>query len=302
MKQPLEPVGVHKRYIGTNGIRLHVAEMGAADAPPIFLLHGFPEFWLTWRHLMPVLADAGYKVIAPDLRGYNFSDKPLGIRAYHLDTLVDDLCGLLDAYAAEEAPLIAHDWGGGIAWRAVLQYPERFSRYIAINTPHPLVFQRAIRKNREQRRKSRYMFCFQLTGLAEWWLRRKNYRWLRQKLIHASEPRTFSDAHLEAYVDAWSQPGALTAMLNWYRALFRCKPKPVRDPHVQVPTLLIWGLKDIALDAVMARPSIDFCKDGQLITLRQGGHFIHEEEPATVNQHILKYLGAVPSSNQPPNH
>ncbi|MEO8197938.1 MAG: alpha/beta fold hydrolase, partial [Thermoanaerobaculia bacterium] len=223
---------LRERFLDLPGVRLHVVEAGPADGKPLLLLHGFPEFWWGWRRQIPALAAAGRRVVVPDLRGYNLSGKPKGIRAYGLDPLTDDLRGLLDDLGgAGGAPtdVVAHDWGGAVAWLGALRFPERFARLAVLNIPHPAVMRQFLRHDREQRRRSRYIFYFQLPFLPERKIRAAGFRAFRSIFKRTSRPGTFSAEDLETYVDATRQPGALTAMLNWYRAALWCPP--ARPPH-----------------------------------------------------------------------
>jgi pimeloyl-ACP methyl ester carboxylesterase len=159
-------LGLRERFLDLPGVRLHVVEAGQPDGKPVVLLHGFPEFWWGWRQQIPALAAAGRRVVVPDLRGYNLSGKPKGIRAYGLDPLTDDLRGLLDDVGSgsggEPIDVVAHDWGGAVAWWGALRFPERIARLAVLNTPHPSVMRQFLLHNREQRRRSRYIFYFQL--------------------------------------------------------------------------------------------------------------------------------------------
>src|SRR5512143_2764172 len=214
---------IQDQLISSNGIRLHVAQAGPKDGPLVILLHGFPEFWYGWRHQIPYLAQAGYRVWAPDQRGYNLSDKPHGIAAYSLDRLAADAVGLIDAAGCERACLVGHDWGGGVAWWAAASYPERIERLVIINAPHGSVFRRAVQRNPIQMLRSWYFLFFQIP-----WLPEAFWRWSIRRPMQGRMTRNgvFFDGDPELYRRAWSQPGALTAMINWYRAALRAQPRP----------------------------------------------------------------------------
>jgi len=275
----------------TNGIRLHVVVAGPPDGRLVILLHGFPEFWYGWRHQIKYLADCGYRVWAPDLRGYNLSAKPHGLDAYNLDILTRDVLGLIDAAGRDRAFAVGHDWGGAIAWWLAAKYPERLGRLVVINCPHGAVLRKHLRTNRTQQRRSWYMFFFQLPWIPELVVRRAQWRMLTRMMQGSARPGTFTDSELELYRKAWSQPGAFTAMLIWYRAMFRRPPSPPPRRPIAVPTLLIWGLRDRFLGREMVKPSIDLTADGRVALIEEATHWVHHEEPLKVNALIADFLG-----------
>ncbi len=275
----------------TNGVNLHVVMAGPSDGPLVLLLHGFPEFWYGWRRQIPALAAAGYHVWAPDQRGYNRSDKPAGVGAYGIETLAKDIVGLIDASGREQVYLVGHDWGAAVAWWVAGRYPERVKKLAILNVPHPAVMQRTVWEDAEQRKKSWYIFFFQLPWLPEKSLSDNGYTNAIRALKGSSRRGTFSDDDLIAYRQAWSQPGALTGMLNWYRAAVRNQGTGVGLGRIRVPTLMIWGANDVALSRTMAQPSIDLCDDGRLVFLEEASHWVQHEEPEMVNRLLLEFLG-----------
>ena len=276
--------------IETNGIKLHVVMAGPKDGQPVFLLHGFPEFWYGWRNQIPALAEAGYRVIIPDQRGYNLSDKPQGIRAYAIDKLVDDIIGLVDAFGYDKVHLIGHDWGGLVAWALAIWHPERLRKLGILNVPHPDAIIRFLRRgDPEQLRRSWYFFTFQIPWLPEYLLRNNDWRRMVLALRGSGKIHTFTNEDITEYKKAWSQPGAITAMLNWYRAA-RYLPSLLKETRVKIPTLLIWGMQDKALSHRMARPSIDYCKDGKLVFFEDATHWVQHDEAEAVNQLMLEFL------------
>jgi pimeloyl-ACP methyl ester carboxylesterase len=278
------------RHLQTNGITLHAVEAGPADGPLVILLHGFPEFWYGWRHQIEALANAGYRVLAPDQRGYNLSDKPKGISAYNLDELAADVVGLLEAVGREKAYLAGHDWGAAAAWWTAIKYPQRLEKLAVLNAPHPKVMRWNLLHNRAQRRKSWYIFLFQIPFLPERRMQRDNWKMGERALQRTSRAGTFSDADIVLYRQAWSQPGAANGMLNWYRAALRNRPKRVPSVRVTVPTLLIWGTKDRFLGRELAQPSIDLCDEGKLVFIEEASHWVQHEEPARVNELLLQFF------------
>jgi pimeloyl-ACP methyl ester carboxylesterase len=279
--------------ISTNGIKLNFLEAGPRDGSLVILLHGFPESSYGWRAQIGSLAEAGFRVLAPDQRGYASSDKPKGIRSYALDTLADDVVGLIDALGRAKATVIGHDWGGVVAWGAMARHPSRFDRAVILNAPHPDVMLRELKVNPRQLLKSWYTLFFQLPGIPEALLRRKNFRWLVQAMERSSRPGTFAEADFEHYRREWSQPGALKGMVNWYRAVFLSKHQPYSDLLIQVPTLLIWGLNDAFLGEGLARSSYALCESAHLEWINSAGHWVQHEETDRVQRLILDFLAQV---------
>lgn len=275
----------------TNGVNLHVVAAGAKDGPLVILLHGFPEFWYGWRKQMPALAAAGYAVWAPDQRGYNRSDKPAGIDAYNIDALAQDILGLIDASGREQVYLVGHDWGAAVAWWVAGNHPERIQKLAILNVPHPQVMRRTVMEDTEQRKKSWYIFFFQIPWLPERLLSQNDYTNMVRMLKGSSRRGAFSDAELTAYRQAWAQPGALTAMLHWYRAAVRNQARAQTLGRIRVPTLMIWGANDIALSRVMAQESVDLCDRGRLVFLEEASHWVQHEEAETVNRLLLEFFG-----------
>ena len=274
--------------VPTNGLHLHVVQCGPADGPLVVLLHGFPEFWESWRGQLAALAAAGYRVWVPDQRGYNLSDKPLGIEAYALPTLAADILGLLDAAGSQQAHIVGHDWGGIVAWYLAAQYAGRVASTTIINVPHPAVVAPNLWRVPSQLLRSWYIGFMQLPGLPERLIRRKNWRFGAQALLGTSRPGTFSAAEVARYKAAWAQPGALTAMLNWYRALRR--PTGTRWRRIRGPVQIIWGEQDTFLAAELAEFSRAQCDNAQLHYLPEATHWVQLEEAAAVNALILRFI------------
>ncbi|MCS6845722.1 MAG: alpha/beta hydrolase [Caldilineales bacterium] len=273
-----------------NGLSLHVAQAGPASGPPVILLHGFPEFWGGWLRQMPALAAAGYRVWAPDQRGYNLSDKPRGVAAYDIDALAADVVGLIEATGHGQVALVGHDWGAAVAWWVAGRYPHRLRRLAILNVPHPAVMVRTVWRSPAQLRRSWYIFFFQLPRLPEASLSRDGWTNAIRTLKGSSRRGTFTAEDIERYRTAWSQPGAITAMINWYRAAARSQGKLAGLGRIAVPTLMIWGAQDIALGRELAEPSIALCDRGRLVFIEEAGHFVQHEEPERVNALLLEFL------------
>ena len=281
---------IQHKTVATNGINLHVAQSGPEDGALVILLHGFPEYWAGWKAQIPVLAGAGYRVWAPDQRGYNLSDKPEGVAAYNLDELAKDIIGLIDAAGEEKAYVVGHDWGAFVAWWIGINYPERVKKLAILNVPHLSVMFKTVRSTPRQLVKSWYIFFFQIPRLPEFLISRGNWRAGVEMMRSSANDGTFSPADLDGYREAWSRPGAFTGMLNWYRAIVRHQPKRRGSSRVTVPTLMIWGVNDVALDRSMAQPSIDYCDRGRLVFLETATHWVQHDAPDRVNKLLLDFL------------
>ena len=275
-------------FIPTNGIRLHVVEAGREDGPLVILLHGFPEFWYGWRKQIDFLAEAGYHVLVPDLRGYNLSDKPPGIRSYHLDKLARDIIGLMEN--SENVTLIGHDWGGVVAWWTAIKFKERLQKLVILNAPHPVVMRRNLVKNKAQRKKSWYIFYFQLPRLPERMMSKNNWEFAVRSLVRSSRAGTFGEEDLQKYREAWSQPGAIKGMLNYYRASFRPMHSGLNNPRIQAPVLIIWGSRDRFLGRELAEQSLELCDKGRIEYIEEATHWVQHEEPGRVNALIGEFL------------
>lgn len=282
-------IKLEEEFIQTNGIRLHTMLAGPKSGPPVILLHGFPEFWRCWIKQLPALVEAGFRVIIPDQRGYNLSDKPQGIKNYRVDELVKDIVGLIDALDYQKVNLVGHDWGAVVAWMLAYQHPGRLQRLGILNVPHPLVMRRFVTHDFEQMRRSWYAFFFQLPWLPQRGMSTNNWRGAVSALRGSGKIHTFTNEDIERYKEAWSQPGAMTAMINWYRAV-RYQTKLPKEMPIKVPTLMMWGMKDVALTHRMARPSIDHCDDGKLILFPDATHWVQHEAAEDVNQHLIDFL------------
>lgn len=260
----------------------------------VLCLHGFPECALSWRYQLHPLAETGYRVWAPDLRGYGGTTRPVGLEAYAIESLLEDISGLLTAAGASQVILVGHDWGGIIAWYYALRYPERLKALVILNAPHPACFERELRHWRQLRR-SWYMGMFQIPHLPEATLAvSQGYiigKIFERMAIHREH---MPDDIVEYYRQQACVPGALTAMLNYYRAALRgggaLRQRRLGYPTIKVPTLVLWGLQDQAL----VRQNLDgldhFVNDLTIVRLPNAGHFVHEDEPSRVTQEVVTWL------------
>lgn len=274
-----------------NGVALHVVAAGDPGDPLVVLLHGFPEFWYEWREYIEPIVEAGYRVVVPDQRGYNRSEKPPGVRAYRMTELSGDVVDLVAAEGYDSAHVVGHDWGGAVAWDLALRHPETVERLAVINVAHPTVFEDVLLSNPTQLRKSWYLFFFQLPGLPEWYVRRNEYDGFVTAMRGGSRPGTFTGTDFDRYRRAWAQDGALTAMLDWYRAVVRHYDEPPRE-RVRVPTRILWGENDQALVADMAPKSLAYCSEGDLERFPDATHWLPHEHPGRVADLLLDHFGS----------
>jgi len=301
------------RLVRTNGVRLHCVVDG--DGPLVILLHGFPECWYSWRYQIAALAPR-FRVVAPDMRGYNESEKPAGVAAYAMPELVADVEGLLDAFGEREAAIVGHDWGGGVAWSFAMERPARTRRLAVLNCPHPAIITQQLRTNPRQLARSWYMFFFQLPWLPEFLLGLGHARAIGRAFRTSTvRPDAISEPDIQRLRDAAMHSGALRGAINYYRAAFRDRgnaaalPEPLRRffygdedlppprrtledwPKITAPTLLIWGEQDIALGkelSVGMEPL--FSGPFTVRYIPHAGHWVQQEEPDQVNRWLEEFL------------
>jgi pimeloyl-ACP methyl ester carboxylesterase len=268
---------------------LHLVEAGPEDAPLVLLLHGFPDTWHCWEAQIAHLAKR-FHVVAPDQRGYNLSGRPRGVRSYCIDELAGDVLALIDHYGQKTAAVVGHDWGAALTWHLAMTAPERIRQCVPMNVPHPQVLKRFLKTDKVQRKRSSYMLFFQLPWLPEFLLRRNDFAKLELSLRLGSMPGSFSDEDFRLYKQAWAQPGALTAMLSWYRAALRYPPKTPSDKRVRIPTRIIWGERDPFLRAEMAAASRELCDHGDLQLVSGASHWVQKDRPAEVCRLLDEFL------------
>lgn len=281
------------RVFQTNGISLHVVLAGPENGKPLIFLHGFPEFWFAWRAQIDHFVSLGYRVIIPDQRGYNLSDKPLGIVNYSVDLLAEDIVGLLDKVSSSKAFIVGHDMGGAVTWYLLARYPDRFVRAVILGAPHFRVLLKNLIKNPAQLRKSWYIFLFQFPWLPEILLRRKDCELLVRVLRNTMPPKVFSDSDLELYQESWSRTGSLTAMLNWYRAPLLHRSRltlDVETSRTKTPLILIWGEYDSFTGKNLAEESLAYCDDGHVEVIETATHWVQHEQPQRVNAVISQFF------------
>ncbi|MBN9523159.1 alpha/beta hydrolase [bacterium] len=283
------------------GVRLHAVVAGPEGGPPVVLLHGFPEFWYGWRHQIGPLAAAGLRVVALDQRGYDRSDKPPAVKDYALDVLAADVTAVLDYMAVPAAAVVGHDWGGIVGWWLAITRPGRVVRLAVANAPHPVAFRAKAEGSWAQLAMSWYAFAAQIPHLPEVVGRWRNYHFLVQSLARTARPGAFTPAELAAYRTAWAAPGALTGMVNWYRAALRHRPVPPAGGRVTVPTLILWGNRDRFLSRDLADLSAALCADARVVRFPAATHWLLHEEPGAVTAALLDFL-LVPTPSRDRTH
>jgi pimeloyl-ACP methyl ester carboxylesterase len=284
---------VRHGYATVNGVRLHYAESGSGDEL-VILLHGFPEFWYSWRHQLPALGKH-FHVIAPDMRGYNLSDKPARVEDYRVDVIVHDIIGLIDHFGAQKAAVVGHDWGASVAWRVAQSYPERVSRLAVMQVPPAAVWRENM--SLRQLRRSWYMFFFQLPRLPEWMVTRKNLAAIDRTFTDSVVRKgAFSPADIENYKEALRRPGAITSAINYYRAnigRLASRRQDSDDHHnrTRVPTLFIFAERDFAILPATVR-GIEHYVDAPYREVRipDSGHWVQNEAAEEVNTALIEFL------------
>ena len=274
-------------YITTNGVNLHYVTQGSG--PLMLMLHGFPEFWYSWRYQIPEFA-SDFKVVAPDLRGYNDSDKPASQSAYVMNELVRDVEGIITGLGYEKCVLVAHDWGGGIAWSFASKYPQMLEKLIIMNCPHPAKFSEGLRTP-QQLLRSWYMFFFQLPVIPELFLQSQDYQFIENAFKGmAIKKSAFSTEDINVYKDAAAKRGALTAMINYYRNILGSPMFNQNSSILEVPTLMIWGEEDTALGKELTYGTESYVENFQIRYISNCSHWVQQEQPELVNQYMREFL------------
>jgi pimeloyl-ACP methyl ester carboxylesterase len=287
-------------------VALNVQTGGPRDGEPIVLLHGFPESHRTWRSVAPELA-GDFFVVAPDQRGFAGSDRPEGVEAYRTERIVEDLLALANALSLKRFTLVGHDWGGAVAWLAALRHPDRIARLVAINAPHPLIFQKSLIEDGAQRAASQYISAFRNPALEAGITAMGLDSFFEKTFGRHADLSLVTEEEKQAYLDQWSQPGALTAMLNWYRASEIVVPEPNEEasapawtslpfPHVTMPTLVVWGLNDQALLPVQLASLDKWVDELRIAATAEAGHFIPWEYPEFVVAAIRDFIAETPDA------
>ena len=281
-------------YVTNGDLKLHYVASGPSDGEPVLLLHGFPEFSYEWRRHIPALAAQGYRVVAPDLRGYNLSDRPAGVEAYRMQNLVGDIGAFYRQFGWSSANIVAHDWGGAISWLFVTFYPQLVRRFVVLDVPHPTAFRTAL-QTPAQINLSWYIWFFQSAGVAEKVFGPDLSGILNYLMRDQARPGTFSEADFGEYLTTLSQPGAFEATLNYYRANTTqatvYSASSTQFPPIQPPTLLIYGQQDFGFTPLAWQETAKYCAGSfQSVGLEGIGHWSVEEAPAETLRLISEHL------------
>ena len=299
-KKDSKAIMLKDEYAEVNGVKLHYVTAGKGKL--VMFVHGFPEFWYEWKNQLMEFGKS-YQAVAPDMRGYNLSSKPAEVDQYQVKYLVEDLRALAEKLGHKKFTLVAHDWGGAVAWAFAIAHPEYLENLVIINAPHPGVFARELRENPAQQKASQYMLLFR-SPEAEQTLSANNYAMLVQVVLGAGlKNGVFNEDDKKAYIDAWSQPGALTGGLNYYRAARVGPPSGPDDKStgnfagmdlsaltVKVPTLVIWGEKDTALLTGNLEGLDKFVPQLTIKRIPDGSHWVVHEQPALINGYIREFI------------
>jgi len=285
---------IRTSFVEANGQRFEVDMCGEGDRLAL-CLHGFPEHSFSWRYQLPMLADLGYQAWAPNLRGYGRSSRPEGMAAYSLECLLSDVAGLIDAAKCREVVLLAHDWGAVIAWFFAMRRLRPLEKLVICNVPHPVPAQKALKRGFAQLRKSWYIFFFQLPRVPEWLMGRHDARAIGEAFRRSScDASRFPDEVIGVYSRNAAQPGALTAMINYYRALVRGggarRQQEAGYPMIDTPTLMVWGEDDVALTKDTTYGTEEHVRELTIRYLPRVSHWVQQEAPEAVNAMIRAFL------------
>jgi pimeloyl-ACP methyl ester carboxylesterase len=306
---PDDPAGWRHETARVDGVDLHYVTVDpdpaavdhpTGDPPLVVLLHGFPEFWYAWRHQLDPLARAGYRVVAPDLRGYNRSSRPTGVDSYRPERLVADVRGLVEGLGYGRAAVVGHDWGGAVAWETAIREPDLVSRLVVLNAPHPEAYRRTLLRSPEQLLKSWYVFLFQVPWLPERLLEADDYRVVGELLTDTVRPDAFSESDVRRYKDAMARSGSVSGAINYYRAIAResaarqvrslLPGAETRDATVRVPTLVVWGEQDPALSTDLLDGLDRWVPDLRIEVLPAASHWVQADQPDRVTDLLVDFL------------
>ena len=267
---------IEEKFVETNNIKLHTIVIG--EGPPLVLLHGFPDFWYGWKSVITSLKKY-YKLIIPDMRGYNLSDKPEGVEKYKIEILVEDIKGLIESLSLGKVFLAGHDWGGVVAWAFAEKYPELLQKLAILNAPHMKIFQQKLRTDKKQQKASFYIFEF-LKPEGEKFLFKDDYKWLKFAVFEGMKNKSnLTDFDKEQYLSAWTQPGAILGGVNYYRANVSFDDWTGK---IAVPTLVIHGMKDSAVLSSVLNGLSDYVDDLKIVRAENSSHWVMHDQPELV--------------------
>lgn len=277
-------------FVYNGPIGLETRHAGPTDGEVVILLHGFPECWSTWRHQIPALSEAGYRVFVPNMRGYGQSSKPSDVSDYHVDELIKDIDAIRRYAGVERVHLVGHDWGAMVAWWYALNKPEQLASLSILNVPHPTVFLGTLRKSPMQMLKSWYVFYFQIPYLPELTLPINNFFFFRDILKRTSNKGSYDEEDFRELQKHWRTPGAMRAMINYYRAALRSQPKSSNGDQIKTPTQILWGEHDLALTLEMARASEAYLENGTLTTYPDATHWLAHDKPEEISERLISHF------------
>lgn len=278
---------IRESWVTANSLNFHLILAGDSNQSPVMFLHGFPEFSYSWRKQVPTITNAGYYAIAPDLRGYHLTEKPRNFWNYHLSCLMKDVVELGKALVKGPVTIVGHDWGGLIAWYLAMYYPSFVSKLIVLNSPHPAIFFR--KQNLRQLKRSWYILFFQIPWLPEYLIVRNAKTIVEWMCKTAVRKEAFTETDLQIYAHAIKQPGAMSAAINYYRALMYLGWR-LRIQSIKAPTLLIWAKNDVALGIELTNDTNRYVKNLEIAYIEDCGHWVQQEAANQVNDLILAFL------------
>lgn len=275
---------IEESFIEINGIKLHIISIGSGQ--PLLLLHGFPDFWYGWKSVIPKLKEK-YRLIIPDMRGYNLSDKPKGMQKYRIDLLIEDIGGIIKNLNLGKVYLAGHDWGGVVTWVFAEKYPDLLKKIAILNAPHPKIFQDKLRNDKKQQKASFYIFEF-LKPDGEKWLFEEDYRWLKWAVFEGMiNKKDFSDYDKQKYLEAWKQENAILSGVNYYRANLTFDQFTGR---INLPTLVIHGMKDVAVLPGVLDGLSEYVSDLKIIRAENASHWVIYDAPDLIVKTFMDFF------------
>ncbi|MFX0057950.1 MAG: alpha/beta fold hydrolase [Candidatus Hodarchaeota archaeon] len=275
---------IEENFVDVNGIKLHIISIGSGQ--PLILLHGFPDFWYGWKSVIPKLKDK-FRLIIPDMRGYNLSDKPKGIQKYRIDYLIEDIRVIIEKLSLGNVYLAGHDWGGVVAWVFAEKYPNLLKKLAILNAPHPKIFQEKLRNDKKQQEASFYIFKF-LKPDGEKWLFEEDYKWLKWAVFEGMvNKKDFSELDKQKYLEAWTQENAILSGVNYYRANISFDQF---TGIINVPTIVIHGMKDVAVLSGVLEGLSKYVSDLKVVRAENSSHWVIHDEPDLIVKNFIEFF------------
>lgn len=275
---------IEENFVDVNGIKLHIISIGSGQ--PLILLHGFPDFWYGWKSVIPKLKDK-FRLIIPDMRGYNLSDKPKGIQKYRIDYLIEDIRVIIEKLSLGNVYLAGHDWGGVVAWVFAEKYPNLLKKLAILNAPHPKIFQEKLRNDKKQQEASFYIFKF-LKPDGEKWLFEEDYKWLKWAVFEGMvNKKDFSELDKQKYLEAWTQENAILSGVNYYRANISFDQF---TGIIKIPTMVIHGMKDVAVLPGVLEGLSKYVSDLKVVRAENSSHWVIHDEPDLIVKNFIEFF------------